>query len=310
MSAPRQVVPGRVYLITRRCTQRQFLLRPDPETNEAFLYCLGYAASVSGVRISAFMASSNHYHAVVTDLEGRLPEFLACFHKLLAKHQNALRGRWENMWSSEHSSVVELIGSDDIVAKMVYTMTNPAKDHLVERAHHWPGANSLQATLNAKVVRARRPLRFFRRDGYMPESIEVRCVPPPGLDHLSQDQYAQMLRELIAAAEERAAEERRRTGRRVLGRKAILAQDPFDRPISTEPRRQLDPRIAARDKLPRLEAIARLKAFRSDYADSRRRWLKGEEVLFPCGTWWLSRHGRGVCVATMEAKPPVAESSA
>jgi hypothetical protein len=29
MSFPRQVIAGSYYLITRRCTQRQFLLRPD-----------------------------------------------------------------------------------------------------------------------------------------------------------------------------------------------------------------------------------------------------------------------------------------
>jgi len=26
---PRQVLPNQFYMITRRCTQRQFLLRPD-----------------------------------------------------------------------------------------------------------------------------------------------------------------------------------------------------------------------------------------------------------------------------------------
>src|ERR1700759_3787741 len=44
MSLPRQVIPGRFYMITRRCTQRQFLLRPDEQTNNAFLYCLAEAA--------------------------------------------------------------------------------------------------------------------------------------------------------------------------------------------------------------------------------------------------------------------------
>jgi hypothetical protein len=35
MASPRQVLPGGTYMITRR-TQRQFLLRPDPEINNAF----------------------------------------------------------------------------------------------------------------------------------------------------------------------------------------------------------------------------------------------------------------------------------
>ena len=37
MTLPREVIPGRFYMVTRRCTQRLFLLRPDEETNNAFL---------------------------------------------------------------------------------------------------------------------------------------------------------------------------------------------------------------------------------------------------------------------------------
>jgi hypothetical protein len=43
MSLPRQVLPGRFYMLTRRCTQRQFLLRPDNDTNSAFVYCVAEA---------------------------------------------------------------------------------------------------------------------------------------------------------------------------------------------------------------------------------------------------------------------------
>jgi putative transposase len=41
---PRQVLPRQFHRITRRCTQRQFLLRSDPATNNVFLYCLIHAA--------------------------------------------------------------------------------------------------------------------------------------------------------------------------------------------------------------------------------------------------------------------------
>ncbi|HEX7840065.1 MAG TPA: hypothetical protein VF469_21460 [Kofleriaceae bacterium] len=43
-------------------------------------------------------AMTNHYHAVIYDRVGRYPEFIEHFHKLLARSQNALRGRWENLW--------------------------------------------------------------------------------------------------------------------------------------------------------------------------------------------------------------------
>jgi len=96
----RQVLPRQFYLITRRCSQRQFLLRPDTATNNAFLYCLIDAALRYEIDVLLPCAMSNHYHAVIYDHAGRYPEFLEHFHKLLARSQNALRGRWENLWSS------------------------------------------------------------------------------------------------------------------------------------------------------------------------------------------------------------------
>jgi len=52
---------------------------------------------------------------------------------------------------------------------MTYALTNPVKDGLIDRAHHWPGASSLFAHLDHRPITARRPSRFFRRDGAMPE---------------------------------------------------------------------------------------------------------------------------------------------
>jgi REP element-mobilizing transposase RayT len=58
---PRQVLPGQFYMITRRCAQRQLLLRPDRETNNAFTYCLIEAALRCQVEVLLTCAMSNHY---------------------------------------------------------------------------------------------------------------------------------------------------------------------------------------------------------------------------------------------------------
>ena len=102
----------------------------------------------------------------------------------MAKHQNVLRGRWENLWASEATSVVELVGTDDILAKMTYALTNPVKDGLIDRADQWPGATSLWANLHERAIGARRPSRFFRREGDLPESITLDVHRPPGVAHL------------------------------------------------------------------------------------------------------------------------------
>ena len=46
---------------------------------------------------------SNDYHVVIYDRLGRYPEFIEYFHRLLARSQNALRGRWENFWACEQA---------------------------------------------------------------------------------------------------------------------------------------------------------------------------------------------------------------
>jgi hypothetical protein len=58
---PRQVLPRQFYLITRRCSQRLFLLRPDPATNNAFLYCLIAAALRCEIAVLLPCAMSNHH---------------------------------------------------------------------------------------------------------------------------------------------------------------------------------------------------------------------------------------------------------
>jgi hypothetical protein len=73
---------------------------------------------------------------------GHYPEFIEHFHKLLARSQNVLRGRWENFCASEQTWVVKLVDREAVIAKLIYTAANPVQDHLVERVHHWPGPHT------------------------------------------------------------------------------------------------------------------------------------------------------------------------
>jgi hypothetical protein len=81
---PRAVLPGSFYMITRRCTQRQFLLRPDEATNNSFVYCLGEAAQRFDIDVILPSAMSNHHHTVVFDRHGTINEFVQHFHKMFA----------------------------------------------------------------------------------------------------------------------------------------------------------------------------------------------------------------------------------
>jgi putative transposase len=284
---PRQVRPRQFYLITRRCSQRQFLLRPDAATNNAFLYCLIAAALRCEIDVLLPCAMSNHYHAVIYDRTGRYPEFIEHFHKLLARSQNALRGRWENLWSSEQTCVVTLVDREAVIDKLVYTATNPVQDHLVDQVHHWPGVNGLGALLAGRPLRATRPLHFFRPDGGMPDALELPLSLPAELGPAAAVRTE--LRDRVRAVELACAAERARTGRRVLGRRAVCAQSWQAHPASVEPRRNLRPRVATRSKWARIEALLRNRAFAMEYARARERWRDGLPAVFPPGTYWLQR---------------------
>ena len=84
---PRQILPGSTYLVSRRCTQRQFLLKPTGLTTSIFAYCLAIAAARYGILMHGACVLSNHWHAVLTDPAARLPEFLGYLHKLVAVHR-------------------------------------------------------------------------------------------------------------------------------------------------------------------------------------------------------------------------------
>ena len=119
MSSPRQISRGRIWMITRRCTQRQFILRPDDETNNSFAYCLAEAAERFQIDVVLPSVMSNHHHTIVYDAYGHIVDFIQHLHRHVAKSQNALRGRSENMWSSEELSLVELVDPGDVIAKLI-----------------------------------------------------------------------------------------------------------------------------------------------------------------------------------------------
>ena len=298
MSFPRQVLPGETYMITRRCTQRQFLMRPDAETNNAFIYCLAEAAAKFGIGVLFTLAHTNHHHTGIYDNEGNFPLFIERFHKLFAKCQNALRGRSENFWAPGQTSVVCLADKNAVIDRMTYALTNPVKDDLVEKAEEWPGVNAFEAIIDNRPITAQRPRHFFRDDGSMPPEQTLSFVRPKGFEDLTPAEFADFVRANVRRAEEAAAESRRQRGVRVLGREAVLRQDWRGFPASPEVRGGLNPTVAARTRSSRKEALERSREFRHAYILAREAFLRGDrDVVFPAGTWWLCRFAKVKCAS-------------
>jgi putative transposase len=296
MSLPRQVLPGSDYMITRRCSERRFFLRPDDDTNNAFVYCLALAALRAKVEILFVVAMSNHYHAGIHDPDGNFPIFTEHFHALLARCQNTHLGRFEAFWSSDPTSVVRLVESNDIIDKMVYAYANPAAADLVDAIEEWPGVSSFQAALTTQRFVAQRPKYFFRPDGQQPEVVSLPICRPRGFADLTQAEWNALVTERVRTAEAEHRERRRAAGRTVLGREAVLAQKASDCPKSTEPHFDISPRIAVKSKWPRIEALGRNKAFLQQYRAAIGAWMAGiVDIVFPHGTYWMRRFAGVLC---------------
>ncbi len=280
-----------MYMVTRRCAQGQFLLRPSALVNQIFLYCLAYAAQFSGVQVVAFVCLSNHWHAIVTDVEGRLPDFMAQLNRLVGKCINASLGRFETLWSSDPYSAVKLESDEDVWDKLLYVLANPTAAGLVPTLSQWPGAHSDPRGYGRAPIVVDRPEVFFRSDGIMPEAVKLELTMPKCFDDLSPSQFGDRLAKSLTARQADHVAALDGQGRTFLGRKAVLRQSPFDAPRAVQERNALNPRIACRDKWRRIEALGRLKEFQEAYREAWLEFKRGvKEVVFPAGTYWMCRH--------------------
>jgi putative transposase len=286
VTRPRQVLPGEFYLITRNCSQRQFLLTPDDEVNNAIAYCLAHAAQRFKIDVLMVMVESNHHHTVIYDRHGHFPRFIEHFHKMVAKCINRYRDRRENLWASGETCVTRLLDYETVLDKIAYAAANPVKDFLVERAAQWPGLSGYRYLIHDKPLVARRPRFFFRADRGWPESLSLKFTIPSKLGE--RDEVVQEIIQRVGAIESQAMRSRQTSGRRLLGRKTVMEQHWRESPRSLAPERTLRPRFAGRRDA-RMKALEGYEAFLAFYDDARTQWLRRGTARFPQGTYWLAR---------------------
>jgi putative transposase len=279
------VIAGTTYLVSRRTAQRQFLLKPGELTNNTFGYILAVAAARYRILVHAVVVLSNHYHLVVTDPRADLPAFLQYLDSFVARALNASYGRWENLWAPGSFSGVTLVDPADVIEKSAYALANPVAAGLVASGREWPGLWSPPETVGSAWRTFERPDHFFSRTGSMPEQATLELTPPPGFE---VEEYRALVAARLADKEKDAAQAFAQEGREFMGARRVLAQKHTDFPAPGEPRRKLNPRIAARDKWKRIEALGRLKAFLAEYRIALARLRAGiENAVFPHGTYQL-----------------------
>lgn len=290
MTLPRQVLPGRFYLITRSCTQQQYLLRPDDVVNNAWIYCLGLCSTKHEIHVIGTSVQSNHHHTVIYDPHGNYPAFLAHFHNLTSRFYNTLRGRTQCFWSSEQVSVVRLEDIDAVLKYLVYTFVNPVRHRLVATIEEWTGVNTHDALVNDRVLVAKRPHLFFSDNS--PETIALRMSVPDKLGKRAT--FIAALQRRVKQKLVELADERKRKGLGVMLRKTLAKmtwrQHPRRLRRITKGNQALPKRtFAIKGGLRQVEIAQRRRTFLADYAIARANWIAGAECAFPEGSYFMGR---------------------
>jgi len=297
MTQPRLVVPGDTLMITRRTLRRHHLFRPDSAIRQLYLYTLALCARQFGILVHAVTLMSTHEHLIVTDPQGRYPDFLRRLHRLVSLGTKVLR-KWEGpTWDHEQSSVVRLLTEQAVVEKLAYVMANPVQAGLVHHARDWPGITVLPHELGRRSWTLKRPEAYFNsKNRQWPDTVELSLTLPPSLQ---RSHGPNAVREAVQAELERqerlAHHEVKRRGWRVLGAERIRRLSPYRRATSFELLRDRNPTFAVGrgQRKAFFRAVAEVRAFRHAYRQALEQWRAGlRSVVFPQGTWCMCRvHG-------------------
>ena len=217
-------------MITRRCVQRQFLLRPSTFLNDVFRFVLAHAAETYGIQVHAACVMSNHLHLMVTDPHGNLSEFMAWIDMILARLLNAHYGRWESLFATGSYSEVKLVDAEAVLEKIAYVLGNPVEAGLVAYGAQWPGVRLSPRRLG-RPQECERPKFFFRKKGPVRPTAKLEIVKPPAFSNVSDEEYARRVEEAVTKREGAMREYFSSTGRKLRGaRKVRVGEDDVTPP--------------------------------------------------------------------------------
>ena len=293
----KQILNKKTYLLTRCCDDQEYALLPSKLVNQVFAYAVGWASKKYHIAIHTMCVMSNHWHSVITDTFGRLPEFKQEVHRIVAKCLNAEYQRNGYFWDNQKAGQTWLLDDDAIMDKMVYTMMNPVAAGLVQHQRCWPGLVTKPTDVCGRTFTIKRPKVYFRdKGGTMPEEVTLTMTRPAIYQHLSDKQFTELLQGRIAAREKEIHDDMRAQKRWFMGNQALKRLKHTDSPATKRKRGRVNPKVASKNKKLRMAALDQLKCFADAYDAARLKWKAGfRDVVFPAGTYAMRRFHRVPC---------------
>ena len=232
---------GATVEVTTRTIHGRFLLAPSQDSKWIFEGALGRALEKHPeIQLHGYFALSNHYTLLLTAPDAKvLADFLCHFNSKLARELGRLHGWREKIWG-RRARKIPVVDEGAQVDRLRYLLAQGTKEGLVARPSDWPGASCVEALLTGKKasgvwfdrtaeykarLRGEKPTKFAHAQG-----CEVKLTPLPCWAHLSEGEQRRLCADLVRGIEEDAAKENARRGRRPMGAKKVLAQEPLSRP--------------------------------------------------------------------------------
>ena len=242
---PRKIHADTVYCGTQRTVDRQFLFKPTDEIRNIVGSSAGRALAKHPVIIYWLDFNINHKQTGIAPLSDspedryHFIEFNRMFNSITARETNRAHSRDGGVYSTP-DRVDEAIDDPSVEQQLLYAVTNPVKDGLVDRIAHWKGASSYRQLATGEVdrytfinrtayhraggKRGKRPLEAFR------ESVDVQLTPIPAWAAMPPKERQALFRRRVRQLEREFREERELEGRRAMTRRAMEKVDPRDRP--------------------------------------------------------------------------------
>jgi hypothetical protein len=316
--------PDVVYSAVIRCNDQQFFLKPDHDPKHPLLVkgcpvrsfnndndltpepsvinvigaAVARAQLLDPIRIHWVEANINHlmigFSAAAEQLEN-IPRFFRNVNSAIAVKLNDKWNHNGHLWSSPYRATV---CKDDqgVEQQLVYCVTNPVKDDLVETVQESPFFTSFRALAQGEKMsffridwKAYRLAGSVRKKSHKPkdylEWLELELLPIPGQEDWPAHKRQAWVRAQVRAVEAATKEELRAAKRKAMGRAAQFAADPRDRPKN--PKRSgpqplchaSDPEVAREYEKQWREVVREHRAASIDYLQGMR------DREFPEGTF-------------------------
>ena len=298
---PRWIKAESTYCEVQRTVDRQFFFKPDETIRNIIGVAAGRALQKYPVKLFWLDFNINHRQSGKQPLSNSREHLENCvkfdqlFNSLVARGINKYFGREGALYSSRNR-IAEATDDVSLEQQLLYAVTNPVKDGLVERVAHWKGFSSYEQLATGKVERfSYIDWSAWHRAGgarskKAPEAfvkwVEVKLSPIPSWEKMPEHKRQALFRRRIRELEQDYRVEREREGRATMGTSKLAKLDPRDRPKNPPKKQGRQPLCHSSTVEGAKEYKKKWRDFLDRYYAASGMWMKEVfNVEFPSGSF-------------------------